>query len=59
MYLTLVPMQHDASNNLNAKKSLDQKLIPQKSYSKFLSLKNLQKGKQVGLYFNHSTLNRP
>ena len=38
------------------KKSLDQKLTPQKSHAEFLSLKNLQKGKQVcRLNFNHRT----
>ena len=33
----------------NPKKSLDQKLTPKKSHVEFLSLKNLQKGKQVWL----------
>ena len=37
------------------KKSLHLKLTPQKSHTKFLSLKNLWKGKQVWLYFNRRT----
>ena len=37
------------------KKSLHQKLTPQKSHAEFLSLKNLQKRKQVWLYFNRRT----
>ena len=39
----------------NPKKSLDQKLSPQKSHAEFLSLENLQKGKPVCLYLNHRT----
>ena len=40
----------------NPKKFKDKTLTPKKSHAKFLSLKNLQKGKQVWLNFNLRTV---
>ena len=45
----------NGTKNQNLKKSLDQKLTPQKSHAEFQSLKNLQKGKLFCLDFNRRT----
>ena len=46
------PKKIPKASNKTPKKFLDQKLTTKKSHAEFLSLENLQKGKQNWLYLN-------